>query len=209
MKHNPGRKDADTAMQTRKNILIAAAQQFASRGFKGASLREISMLAETSHGLIRHHFGTKEALWKAVVDEHIQRMSEKHLPLFTQVEHIKSVDLLKEFARNYILQSAEHPEIMQLLIKDCSEPGPYLNYLIEGMLPIHTAISSIFKQAQKEGYFLEHNSESFFISLISLGSFPFTVSNFVNKFYDTDINSNDGIKAHIEMTLSTLFDRQQ
>lgn len=54
--------------QTRENILSAAEQVFAERGFDGASLRDLADAAGVTRSLIHHHFGSKEDLWLAVAD---------------------------------------------------------------------------------------------------------------------------------------------
>lgn len=57
----PSRKrDAEA---TKATILDAAFQTFTERGFARATLREIAARAGVSHGLLRRHFGSKEALF--------------------------------------------------------------------------------------------------------------------------------------------------
>lgn len=57
----PGRSD------TRRQILDAARTLFAANGVRGTSLRAVAAAAGVSHAMIRHHFGTKEALFLATV----------------------------------------------------------------------------------------------------------------------------------------------
>jgi len=54
------------SQRTRKRILIAAAREFAKRGFDGARISEIARRARTSKQLIHHHFHGKEALFMQV-----------------------------------------------------------------------------------------------------------------------------------------------
>ncbi|MEM7359375.1 MAG: TetR/AcrR family transcriptional regulator [Pseudomonadota bacterium] len=204
-KRNPGKQDAEAAEQTRRQIIGAAAQKFAAKGFKAASLREIASSAGTAHGLIRHHFGTKEDLWKAVVDDYIVQMAARHLPLLQQAATADPLDLLKGFVSNFIRQTAESPVIAKLLVKDCSEPGPHLEHLVARIMPVHHSITPIFEQVKQAGYFPEHDAESFFIFLVALGSLPFTLNGFTNEFYHEDINSEAGVEAHIKRVLATLF----
>jgi TetR/AcrR family transcriptional regulator len=51
---------------TRAAILEVATRIFASRGFVGASMRDISDASGISKPLIYHHFGSKEGLYAAV-----------------------------------------------------------------------------------------------------------------------------------------------
>lgn len=49
-------------------LLEGALEAFAAHGFEGASTHAIAEAAGAQQGLIRHHFGSKEGLWSAVVD---------------------------------------------------------------------------------------------------------------------------------------------
>lgn len=48
---------------TKAAILAAAFETFSERGYIKATLREIASRAGVTHGLVRRHFGTKEALF--------------------------------------------------------------------------------------------------------------------------------------------------
>ncbi|KPV48598.1 hypothetical protein SE17_37210, partial [Kouleothrix aurantiaca] len=63
-----GRQSDDVAEQTRQRIIASARAIFAARGFAGVSLRDIAAHAEVTHGLLRHHFGSKDDIWRAVID---------------------------------------------------------------------------------------------------------------------------------------------
>src|ERR1700688_1861144 len=49
-------------------LLKAGQSAFARHGFEGASLRGIAAAAGVEPALAAHHFGSKEALWEAVID---------------------------------------------------------------------------------------------------------------------------------------------
>jgi AcrR family transcriptional regulator len=49
-------------------LLDTALVAFATHGFEGAGTRGIAEAAGAPQGLIRHHFGSKEGLWRAVVE---------------------------------------------------------------------------------------------------------------------------------------------
>lgn len=57
-------------LTARARIRDAALKHFAERGFAQTTVREIARTAGVSPGLIRHHFGSKEAL-RGAVDEHV------------------------------------------------------------------------------------------------------------------------------------------
>ncbi len=63
-----GRRSADDAHKTRLHILREAANMFCELGYARVSLRNISDKAGISHSLIRHHFGSKEKIWRHISD---------------------------------------------------------------------------------------------------------------------------------------------
>lgn len=63
-----GRRSAEEAEQTKKEILSVATQLFCQYGYKKVSLRQISDQAGVSHSLLRYHFGSKEKIWQQISD---------------------------------------------------------------------------------------------------------------------------------------------
>ncbi|AAW87113.1 transcriptional regulator, TetR family [Aliivibrio fischeri ES114] len=63
-----GKRSTETAEQTKCQILMVAATMFGELGYERVSLRNISEKAGVSHSLIRHHFGSKDMIWKAICD---------------------------------------------------------------------------------------------------------------------------------------------
>lgn len=56
-------------MKTRSQILEAATELFAERGFYGASVRDITGQAGASVNAISYHFGSKEGLYREIVGQ--------------------------------------------------------------------------------------------------------------------------------------------
>lgn len=54
---------------TREALLTAAAELFSARGYSGTSVRELAERAGVTKSLIHHHFGGKEGLWHAVLED--------------------------------------------------------------------------------------------------------------------------------------------
>ena len=52
--------------KTQAAILAAAKRIFSKKGFKGAAIHDIELASKVSKGLILHHFGSKEKLYRAV-----------------------------------------------------------------------------------------------------------------------------------------------
>jgi AcrR family transcriptional regulator len=56
------------AQPTRQNIVDAAREVFAAKGFRGATVRAIAEAVDVDPGMIRHYFGTKAGLFAATLE---------------------------------------------------------------------------------------------------------------------------------------------
>jgi AcrR family transcriptional regulator len=68
------RNAAHEDLTARARIRDAALTMFAERGTDGATIRDIALAAGVSAGLVRHHFGSKEALREACDTHAIDRL---------------------------------------------------------------------------------------------------------------------------------------
>jgi TetR/AcrR family transcriptional regulator, regulator of cefoperazone and chloramphenicol sensitivity len=72
--------------ETRARILEAALELFAAHGFEGASTRTIAERAGVNLPAIQYYFGSKEGLYRAVVEQFSQNLAAGVAPI---AEHIR------------------------------------------------------------------------------------------------------------------------
>jgi len=112
----PKARDTATARDlrdTRTRILAAARSEFARVGLGGARVDRIAVLAGANKRMLYYYFGSKDELFRAVLEatyEHI-RESEKALHL-DEVDPAEAIRRLVAFTWNYYL---DHPEFLSLL----------------------------------------------------------------------------------------------
>ncbi len=68
--------------QTRASLLEAAARVYARRGFAGATLEEVASEAGFTKGAVYAHFGSKENLLAALMEEYLAGQVAEQLELF-------------------------------------------------------------------------------------------------------------------------------
>lgn len=66
-------------------ILAAAEQEFADRGFEGAGMKALAARAGVSQSLLHYHFGSKDRLYGAVIQNRSHRINEERLALLNAV----------------------------------------------------------------------------------------------------------------------------
>jgi AcrR family transcriptional regulator len=108
----------------RKALLSAACTLFAQRGFEGASTHEIARHAHVPQGLVRHHFGSKEALWLEVVRGRLGDLNARLAPADA------GRGLPAESAATWAEALCEQRELIQLVLHALLEPGTRRSWLI-------------------------------------------------------------------------------
>ncbi len=162
MSQPANRLEARTAFRdgpsTRRRILRAALEAFASHGFDGVSLRTIADEAGVNHQLIGHHFGSKQDLWDAALDARFEDFREFHEALSLAGD---SSDPREQF-RNYVKTAVEFalasPEIPCIHYHEALINRParknsdrYQRLLEHQITRYHTLIKRLLTQAQQAG----------------------------------------------------------
>jgi AcrR family transcriptional regulator len=68
---------AEQAAATRGELVKAAKELFAARGYAGTSIEDVLARVGVSKGALYHHFPSKEALFQAVFEENEQELLEQ------------------------------------------------------------------------------------------------------------------------------------
>jgi AcrR family transcriptional regulator len=82
-RHRPGAQGRGE--DTRRRILETALQVFATEGYEGASTRQLAERAGVNLPAIQYYFGSKEGLFRAVIDSIIERTETHMAPLAAEV----------------------------------------------------------------------------------------------------------------------------
>ncbi len=102
-----------SAEQTKKRIFDAATAEFTAHGVAGARIDRIATAANANKQLIYAHFGSKRALFEAVVSEHVARFIED-VPFDAEDMPTWAGEMFDFFVA--------HPEVPQLAAWHALEP---------------------------------------------------------------------------------------
>jgi AcrR family transcriptional regulator len=110
--------------ENRASILAAAIDEFAARGFKGASMDAIAARTHTTRALINYYFGSKEKLYIAVLEQVYGEIREAEAQL--DLDHLPPVDALRrivEFTYRYYIA---HEGFVRLVVAENQARGRHL-----------------------------------------------------------------------------------
>ncbi len=202
-----GRQSDDIAEQTRQRIIASARAIFAARGFAGVSLRDIAAHAEVTLGLLRHHFGSKDDIWRAVIDATIGEYLGVLTPLLAAAEarETAALDTLKAASRNVVLIAARYPDFSRLLLHEGVEGGPRLDYFLEQIAPLRERIAPLVRSVQQAGGLPQFSHNTFLLALLMMGAMPFALVAFSNQLCALDILAPAQVEQHADRVIATLF----
>lgn len=203
----PGLREQQKA-RTRARILQCALEAFAASGFDGASVRDIAAQAGVQHGLIRHHFGDKDGLWRAAVDYLFERLHEEtgNTP---DEAHLPPVEQAKARVRRYVRYCARHPEHARIMMQESVTDSERLDWAVdEHIRPDHEARWAHLKRFVEAGVYPDVPLASLTYMLVAMAQMPFVLAPEVARIYGADPRDEAFVEAHADAVVRLLFDRR-
>jgi AcrR family transcriptional regulator len=138
----------------RERILAAAVAEFASRGFKGASMDDVAARTDTTRALINYYFGGKEKLYLAVLERVYAdiREAERGLDL-RELPALEAITRIIEFTYNYYV---EHEDFVRLVVAENQARGSLMKKsaaMRKLNRPIIETLSQVIAKGQEDGTF--------------------------------------------------------
>lgn len=170
-----GRRPEAEAEETRQRIVSGARRLFAERGYEAVGLREIAGSAGTTHGLVRHHFGTKLAVWQTVADKADRDFSAAIRPMLEAEPGQDAREAAAQFLRRFIEIAAQHPDLTRLLMHEGTLRGPRLTYLLKYLSSAHRQLEPMVQRLHEQGLLTQFSAETLFHFLLFAGAAPFAM----------------------------------
>jgi AcrR family transcriptional regulator len=148
-----GRRTRDPEGMQRR-ILQAATREFATKGFGGARIERISAAAGTVDRMLYYYFGSKEGLFRSVLEQTYEALgaAEQRLRL-ADAEPVDGMRALIAFTWNYYLR---HPEFIRLLNSENLHAGAHVRHSkrVKALsFPLLSILADLLKRGQAQGRF--------------------------------------------------------
>jgi AcrR family transcriptional regulator len=125
---------------TKERILDAAEALFMEHGFEATSLRTITSAAEANLAAVNYHFGSKEALFQAILTRRLDAMNQARVDLLDQFEREDApgpVSCERILSAMFIpaLHLARDParggtNFLRLLGRAYADPAPFIRHFL-------------------------------------------------------------------------------
>lgn len=148
MSHPPAPASPDAV--TRQRLVDAAADVFVEHGFRGATVRDICARAGANVAAVNYHFGDKETLYRAVLDQLFAGAFERHpMPLGPALE-LTPDERLHLFVRGLLgrlLSEDVAARIGKIMAREMMEPSAALDHIIaHATRPMFGALTQIVRE---------------------------------------------------------------
>ncbi len=183
----------------RTRILKTALKEFAIKGFNGVSTTEIAKVAGVTQPLIHYHFKTKEALWKAAVE---QAFSWLQQDLEKLDSHLAQKELLIAFVRTLIAFAAKHPEVGQFLLREGMQESVRLTWMTEQLLqPAFDLLFVYHQQGVAEGWLQPIPFAQLSIIMTAISTHFFALAPMISQVYAVNSCDADQIELLTEFAV--------
>lgn len=197
-----------SADPTRERILTAALDLFSERSFAGASTREIAARAGVTQPLLNYHFRSKDDLWRAAVDGLFEVLTDV---LVARDEGLRGVDDLttaRLLVREFILFSAEHPQLHRIITQECKADGPRMDWLVERHIrPLYEATTERFERLVEQGQLPEIPVAHLYYIVTGAGPTMFVLGPECRRLTGIDPSDPGVSEAHADAVCRLLFGR--
>jgi TetR/AcrR family transcriptional regulator len=190
----------------RERILQAALECFGAFGFEGTSTRAVAERANVTHTLILYHFGSKDELWIATMDNALGAYVNSVGTNLENQEDRDAADVLKRFIEQFVRLSAKFPQIHRIMTMEGNQNTTRLQWIIDNYLREHfTRVRDVIKRGQAEGSVRECDATRLYYYIIGAGGTLFTLSTEYRALTGRDVFSEAEIFRNIAFLYETVF----
>ena len=159
-----------------QQILVAAEQEFLTRGYDGARTTSIAQAAGVTHAMLHYYFRTKEQLFERIVDEKFETMSHSMFAIMGDPS-LPIVERIKGGIEAHFDFVAQNPLLPRFVINEIiSRPERYdVLYKRVGAIidNVYRGLQSEINRSAERGEIERVDIKMLFISIMSLNIFTF------------------------------------
>jgi AcrR family transcriptional regulator len=191
----------------RASIIAAAIDEFAGRGFKGASMDAIAARTNTTRALINYYFGSKEKLYLAVLEQVYAEIREAESKL--DLDHLAPLEAVRrivEFTYNYYLT---HEGFVRLVVAENQARGRHLRKspaMRTLNRPIIERLTRVIARGQAEGVFrADVDPVEIHKSIAALGMFNVTNQYTFGAIFQRDMGAKGDVARRRAMVADLIL----
>ena len=183
------RQRSQAGEETRRDIIAAAIHEFAENGLTGARVDAIAARTKTTKPMIYYHFGSKEKLYAAVMEEAYAVVRSKEQGL--HLDDLPPLEAMRRLVEVTFDHHAAHPDYVRLVCVENMERGRHItgrpSMVQRNAIAIDT-VSKLLERGERDGVF-------------RTGVNPFHLHFFINAFCFMRVSNRYTVFAVFEKDL--------
>ena len=201
------RQRSSVGEETRRDIIDAAMKEFAEKGLSGARVDEIAARTRTTKPMIYYHFGSKEKLYAAVMEEAYAGVRSKE-----QGMHLD--DLPPESAMQRLVEvtfdhHAAHPEHVRLVCVENMERARHItgrpSLVQRNAIAIET-VRALLERGERDGVFRQGINPWHLHLLITSFCFIRVSNRYTwNAVFEMDLWERDDVARQRQMIIDAVL----
>jgi AcrR family transcriptional regulator len=166
-----------SAGEARDRIISAARRSFATVGFDGAATRQIAAEAGVAQSLLLYHFGSKDALWRAVMDKLFEGLATRMVTALGQARNGSVRQRLLAVVRGFIALCAEDADIHRIMTIEGRQPSERLKWLVDQHLrDSYRQACTLIREGQAAGCVRQGDPTLLYYSFIAIAGTAFSLA---------------------------------
>jgi AcrR family transcriptional regulator len=139
---------------TSDKIIKAAARVFAEEGFQGASIRKIVARADVNQAAINYHFGSKEGLYRAVLQAALQALMKDEAAA-QDAQEVSREEALRRFVRQQLRPMTardESSDYLRIFGWETVRPSPvFRRFMAAEAAPFFATVTALVRRFLPRG----------------------------------------------------------
>jgi len=195
------------AEETRRDIINVAMKEFAEKGLSGARVDEIAAKTRTTKPTIYYHFGSKEKLYAAVMEEAYGEVRNKEQGL--HLDDLPPIEALQKLVEVTFDHHAAHTEHVRLVCVENIERGRHISgrsSLVQRNAIAIETVRRLLARGERDGVFREGINPWHFHLLITSFCFIRVSNRYTwNAVFEMDLWREDDVPRQRQMIIDAIL----
>jgi AcrR family transcriptional regulator len=198
------RRQQQRARETRGVLLQTAIDAFSTRGFESISVRQLEEIAGVKRGLVAYHFGDKEQLWRAAVEQLFTALVEEFMGRVSTLVDVVPAEAARAMVRAFVRYSAAYPAVNRLMMQECTSDSWRVDCIVDEH--IRPMLESLYEVLPEASALLwgDRDPHRYYL-FIGAGAFVFSAEQECQRLFATDPRRDTFVERHADMVADLLI----
>jgi len=198
------RRQQRRAVETRAALLRTATEMFSASGFDSISIRQLEEMAGVKRGLAAYHFGDKDHLWMAAVDQLFAVLIEDFVSRVTGLADVAPEEAARGFIKAFVRYSAHFPQLNRLMMQECMSDSWRVAYIVDNHVrPMLDDLTALMPEAAKL-LWGSRDAHRYYL-YVGASAFVFSAEQECLRLFGVSPRTEDFIEQHANLVAKILL----